>query len=59
MISSQNRWSGAILKGGIDSRVFFQCAAETTSTSSDRNYNQFWSVQKKGGIIIQKLNSLL
>ena len=56
MISSQNRWSGVILKGGIDSRVFFQCTAETTSTSSDRNYNQFWSVQKKGGIIIQKLN---
>ncbi len=51
MISSQNRWHGAVFKGHPDSRIFFQCEPD----SNVRNYNQHWSVQSKGAMIVQKL----
>jgi hypothetical protein len=56
MISSQNKWAGVTFNGTSDSRLFFQCTAENSGTSYDRNYNQYWSIQKKGAIVIQKLN---
>jgi len=53
MISSQNRWHGAVFKGHPDSRIFFQCATD----SNGRNYNQHWSVQSKDAMIVQKLTN--
>ncbi|NWJ49814.1 MAG: hypothetical protein HXX14_03015 [Bacteroidetes bacterium] len=55
MISSQNRWVGVIFNGNPDSRIYAQC-----QTGKDqRAYNQFWCVQKKGSIIVQKLKDQL
>jgi len=53
MISSQNRWHGAILAGQRDARVVPQCEAEEGRVT----YNQQWSVQHKGVLIAQKLRT--
>ena len=53
MISSQNRWHGAIFRGHPDARIYFQCTADTGGL----NYNQHWSVQSRNAIIVQKLNN--
>lgn len=54
MISSQNRWHGAIFKSHPDARIYFQCSLPTGEI---RNYNQHWSVQSKNAMIVQKLNN--
>jgi len=53
MISSQNRWHGAIFNSHPDARVFFQC----TTDDGGLNYNQHWSVQNRNAIIVQKLDN--
>jgi hypothetical protein len=50
-ISSQNRWSGLILRGSRESRIFPQ----TVGKEGAKSYNQYWSVQYKGTQITQKL----
>ncbi len=52
MISSQNRWLGAVFSSHIDARVVFNCVPE----DGLRQYNAFWSVQKRGALIVQKLH---
>ncbi len=54
MISSQNRWHGAIFKGHPDARIFFQCSV---TPPGNLNYNQHWSVQSRNAILVQKLNN--
>jgi autotransporter-associated beta strand protein len=54
MISSQNRWHGAIFNSHPDARIFFQCGV---IPSGNLNYNQHWSVQNRNAIIVQKLNN--
>jgi hypothetical protein len=52
-ISSQNRWHGVVFAGHRNARVVPLVAAE-----DDRaNYNQQWSVQRKGTLICQKLRT--
>lgn len=51
MISSQNRWTGAVLSSHVHARVLFTCEAPF----NQRHYNAFWSVQKRGALIAQKL----
>ncbi len=51
LISSQNRWHGAIFAGDDNARIFPQCSLNDTY----RAYNQHWSVQNKGCMITQKL----
>lgn len=51
LISSQNRWHGAIFAGDEDARIYPQCSLNSTY----RSYNQHWSVQNKGCMITQKL----
>lgn len=54
MISSQNRWHGAIFNSHPDARIYFQCSVIPTG---QLNYNQHWSVQSRNAIIVQKLNN--
>jgi hypothetical protein len=51
MISSQNRWAGLVCDSHVDARVCFY----SQPTRNDRSYNAFWSVQKRGAMIVQKL----
>ena len=53
MISSQNRWHGAIFNSHPDARIFFQCTAD----DGGLNYNQHWSVQSRNAVIVHKLNN--
>ena len=53
LISSQNRWSGVIFKGDPYARIYPQCR----STVGNRTYNQHWSVQSEGALIVQKLKT--
>ncbi|TAE77122.1 MAG: hypothetical protein EAZ84_05535, partial [Verrucomicrobia bacterium] len=53
MISSQNRWHGAIFNSHPDARIFFQCTAD----SGGLNYNQHWSAQSRNAIVVQKLDN--
>jgi len=55
MISSQNRWMGITYNGNPDARIFPLCK----TGEDNRAYNQMWSVQKKGTLIIQKLKNQL
>ena len=53
-ISDQNRQSMAVFKGDVRNVIMPIC----TSTSDGRtNYNQHWSIQNKGTLIVQKLAS--
>lgn len=54
MISSQNRWHGAIFNSHPDARIFFQCGV---TPSGGLHYNQHWSVQSRNAIIVHKLNN--
>jgi hypothetical protein len=57
MISSQNRWAGAIFATHPNARLFVQCDVDLTNDPHrTQNYNAFWSVQSKGAMIIQKLD---
>ena len=49
--SAQNRWEGVIFRGHPDARIFPQCEG----LRNGKTYNQQWSVQKKGALIVQKL----
>ncbi len=51
MISSQNRWHGAIFAGHPNARLYPQCRADEET----KTYNQQWSVQRKGTLIVQRL----
>ncbi|MDP6036999.1 MAG: hypothetical protein QGG64_00455, partial [Candidatus Latescibacteria bacterium] len=53
MISSQNRWHGVIFSGHQNARIVPQCKADDDRVS----FNQQWSVQKKGTLICQKLQT--
>jgi hypothetical protein len=53
MISSQNRWHGAIFLGHKNARIVPQCEAEDDRVT----FNQQWSVQHKGTLICQKLKT--
>ncbi|MFC1716711.1 hypothetical protein ACFL6S_23790 [Candidatus Poribacteria bacterium] len=48
-ISMQNRWHGVIFGGNIESRIFPQCIGDKAT------YNQQWSIQNEGTMIVQKL----
>jgi len=50
-LSSQNRWHGVVFRGARDARIypFFESRKST--------YNQHWSVQRKGTLIGQKLQT--
>ncbi len=50
-ISSQNRWIGAIFAGHRDSRIVPQCEGLVNG----KTYNQYWTVQNKGTLIVQKI----
>ena len=51
-ISSQNRWQGVVFAGGDpDARIFPQCEG----LKNGKTYNQYWSVQNKGTMIVCKL----
>lgn len=50
-ISIQNTWHGVIFYGNPDWRIFPQCVA----LAKDTTYNQQWSAQNKGTMIVQKL----
>jgi len=52
-ISSQNRWDGVVFAGHPDSRIF----AQPLKPSRGSVYNQQWSVQHKGVLILQKLRT--
>lgn len=51
LISSQNRWVGVIYNSDPDARVYATCKTGI----DNRAYNQFWCIQKKGSLLIQKL----
>lgn len=55
MISSQNRWQGAIFAGDPDARIFPQAKDNNDPNEKIVTYNQYWSVQSKGTLITQKL----
>ena len=58
LISSQNRWQGAIFRGHLDARIVLQCrSADYTNPEIQvkRAYNQHWSAQRKGTLITKKL----
>ena len=48
-ISQQNRWHGVIFSGAEDSTLYPRCDTERS------HYNEQWSVQRKGTLIVQKL----
>ncbi len=50
MISSQNRWHGVVFSGHPDARIVPQC-----DTGKGNTYNQQWSVQSKGSLVVQRL----
>jgi len=51
-ISSQNRWQGVVFAGSDpDARIFPQCEG----LRNGKTYNQYWSVQNKGTMIVCKL----
>lgn len=50
-VSMQNRWHGVIFNGDIESRIFPQCIGDKAT------YNQQWSIQNKGIMIVQKLTT--
>ncbi|HUT93738.1 MAG TPA: hypothetical protein VMY37_30015 [Thermoguttaceae bacterium] len=51
-ISSQNRWQGVIFAGSDpDARIFPQCEG----LRNGKTYNQYWSVQNRGTMIVCKL----
>jgi len=52
-ISSQNRWDGVVFAGHPDSRIF----AQPLKPRRGSVYNQHWSVQHKGVLILQKLRT--
>jgi len=52
-ISSQNRWEGVVFGGHPDSRIF----AQPLKPARGSVYNQQWSVQHKGVLILQKLRT--
>ncbi|MHC4431884.1 MAG: hypothetical protein ACYTBS_08600 [Planctomycetota bacterium] len=52
-ISQQNRWHGIVFAGRRDSVLYPRCLG-------DRNtYNEQWSIQNKGTLIVQKLRTSL
>lgn len=53
--SAQNRWQGAIFKGADNGRIFPQCVP--SPTGYENTYNQHWSVQNKGTMIVQRLST--
>ncbi len=52
-ISNQNRWLGAIFATHPDARIFPECVG----TGNGNTWNQHWSVQNKGTLIVQKLST--
>jgi len=53
LISSQNRSHGVIFAGHENAAILPQCE----KTGSNRSYNSQWSVQQKGTLICQKLET--
>lgn len=54
-ISSQNRWHGVIFAGHPDARIYPQCVG--IPLDYGKTYNQQWSVQNKGTMITQKIDT--
>ena len=54
-ISCQNRWVGAIFADDPDSRIFPQCEGLVNG----KTYNQYWTVQNEGTLIVQKIDDSL
>ena len=50
-ISQQNRWHGVIFAGPPDSTLYPRCIGDKNT------YNEQWSIQNKGTLIVQKLRS--
>ncbi len=50
-ISSQNRWDGVVFAGHVDACIFSQPLKPERGSV----YNQHWSVQRQGVLILQKL----
>ena len=55
--ATQNRWQGVVFRGHPDARIVPECryVSPEENPRSD-TYNQHWSVQKKGTLIVQKLD---
>jgi len=53
LISSQSRWQGVIFEGDGDPRIVPVPRAKDNRVA----FNQFWSVQSKGSLITQKLQT--
>jgi hypothetical protein len=54
-ISTQNRWQGVIFGADANARIFPRCVG----LNNGKTYNQYWSVQNKGTVITQKIESPL
>lgn len=52
-ISSQNRWTGVIFASAPDARIVLQPKGRDQRVA----VNSYWSVQKKGSLIVQKLST--
>jgi hypothetical protein len=52
-ISSQNRWEGVIFAGHATARIFVQ----PNAADGKHQYNASWSVQNKGVMIVQRLET--
>jgi hypothetical protein len=52
-ISSQNRWEGVIFAGHPTARIFVQ----PLRPSRGSVYNAYWSVQKRGVLVVQRLKA--
>ena len=51
-ISSQNRWMGLIFETGVNDVIYPQCVG----LNNGKTYNQYWSVQNKNTLIVQRLD---
>ncbi|HAA74467.1 TPA: hypothetical protein DCE37_05020 [Candidatus Latescibacteria bacterium] len=59
-VAAQNRWQGVIFKGHPDAAIVPECLAVDTHLNLQNHsntVNQHWSVQKKGTLITQKLET--
>lgn len=59
-VAAQNRWQGVIFRGHPDAAIVLECRAVDTHMNLNNHQNtvnQHWSVQKKGTLITQKLET--
>jgi hypothetical protein len=54
--ATQNRWQGVVFRGHPDARIVPECRSVSREDARSDTYNQHWSVQKEGALIVQKLD---